>query len=287
MQEADWNDGGNDRHPNAGELTLLSQAMEDLAGLARTKFKIKHEYVGHCPAKFVETLLQVGGRINLIPEPHELGSAAIRRREIRYGHQKALWHKFTSSRAEWGGENAPPLPILRPPRGNSPPDPQRRRPGSRILRARREIVCRSAYQSFCKAISYTTGVPNWLEFAPHDGVRWSKANAMRYVWAIIIAVAIISLVALFVRQTRATFEQRARESAAASGHPWPEGSDPKNWQGVGIELSTSEIIRVKLADLLTSFWYLFVAIVVIACFAGAALAGRLKSSRRTSAQLEN
>jgi len=96
---------------------------------------------------------------------------------------------------------------------------------------------------------------------------------MRYVWAIIIAVAIISLVALFVRQTRATFEQRARESAAASGHPWPEGSDPINRQDVGIEVSTSGMICVHLADLLTNFWYPFVAIVVLACFGGAALAG--------------
>ena len=107
VQEADWNDGGNDRHANAGELSLFSQAMEDLAGLARTKFKIKHEYVGHCPAKFVETLLQVGGRINLIAKPHEMGSAAIRRREIRYGDQKALRHKITSSRAEWGERTRP------------------------------------------------------------------------------------------------------------------------------------------------------------------------------------
>jgi hypothetical protein len=111
---------------------------------------------------------------------------------------------------------------------------------------------------------------------------------MRYVWASIVTVAIISLGLLFVRQTRVTFEQRARESAAASGHPWPEGSDPKNRQDIGIEVSASEMMRVQLADLLTRFWYLFVAIVVLACFGVAALAGRLKhSSGRTSAQSEN
>jgi hypothetical protein len=117
--------------------------------------------------------------------------------------------------------------------------------------------------------------------------RLREHGRMRYVWAIIIAVTIISLVALFVRETRVAFEQRAREIAAASGHPWPEGSDPKNRQSVGIEVSSSEMIPVLLADLLIRFWYAFVAIVVLACFAGAALAGRLKSSRRNSAQSEN
>jgi hypothetical protein len=128
----------------------------------------------------------------------------------------------------------------------------------------------------------------WLESTPHDRVPCFQVNAMRYVWASIVSVAIVSLGLLFVRQTRVTFEQRAREIAAASGHPWPEGSDPKNRQDVGIEVSTSEMILVVLADLLTSFWYLFIAIVVLACFGGAALAGRLKlSSARILAQSEN
>jgi len=100
---------------------------------------------------------------------------------------------------------------------------------------------------------------------------------MRYAWASIVAVAIMALGTLFVRQTRVAFEQRARERAAASGHPLPEGS-PANLQGMGFELSGSEIARVSIADLLAHFWYVFVMLVIVTCFGVAEFAGRPPSS---------
>jgi hypothetical protein len=100
---------------------------------------------------------------------------------------------------------------------------------------------------------------------------------MRYAWASIVAVAIIALGTLFVRQTLVAFEQQVRERAAASGHPLPEGPGP-NQQDFGIELSSSEIARVSIADLLAHFWYVFVLLVIVTCFGVAAFADRRPSS---------
>ena len=66
VQGTDGDDGGNDRHGNTGKLTFFSQAMEDLAGLALRKFKVKHEQVGCCPAELFEALLRVARRINVV-----------------------------------------------------------------------------------------------------------------------------------------------------------------------------------------------------------------------------
>lgn len=96
---------------------------------------------------------------------------------------------------------------------------------------------------------------------------------MRYVWASIAAVAIILLGGIFVWQTRAFIEQRAREQAAASGHPLPEGSGAA-LQNFGVELSGSQMACVTLADFLIRFWYVFVVLVIMACFGVAAFAGR-------------
>jgi hypothetical protein len=107
--------------------------------------------------------------------------------------------------------------------------------------------------------------------------RLREHFCMRYAWASIVAIAIIALGTLFVRQTRVAFEQQARERAAASGHPLPEGPAP-NLQGIGFELSSSEIARVSIADLLAHFWYVFVMLVIVTCFGVAAFAGGPSSS---------
>jgi hypothetical protein len=113
-------------------------------------------------------------------------------------------------------------------------------------------------------------------------------KGMRYVWAGIFAVATISLGVVFVWRTSATFEQRVRKTALESCHPWPEGSDSQVRGNFGIEVSSSEMLGVKLADLLISYWYFFVAIVLAVCFGFAALVGRLNLfSARTSGHREN
>jgi hypothetical protein len=100
---------------------------------------------------------------------------------------------------------------------------------------------------------------------------------MRYVWASLIAAAIISLGVFFVRQTHVAFEQKAREAAAASGHSLQQGSD-SNLQDVGVEVSSSEMVRIQVADILTDFWYVFVVLVFLTCFGVSAFAGRQQSS---------
>jgi hypothetical protein len=107
--------------------------------------------------------------------------------------------------------------------------------------------------------------------------RLREHFCMRYAWASIVAIAITVLGTLFVRQTRVAFEQMARERAAASGHPLPEGPAP-NLQGFGFEASGSEIARVSIADLLAHFWYVFIILVIVICFGVAAFAGRRPSS---------
>lgn len=108
---------------------------------------------------------------------------------------------------------------------------------------------------------------------------------MRYVWASIFAVAIISLGVIFVLQTRTAVEQKIRK-AAASGHPLPPGSLPAG-KDIGVELSASELLAVTFADILTEFRYLCVVIVVIVCFGIAAVAGRWqRTTDQTSAPLE-
>jgi hypothetical protein len=123
---------------------------------------------------------------------------------------------------------------------------------------------------FCLAHGHTDSVGRMIG-------RLREHFCMRYAWASIVAIAIIALGTLFVRQTRVAFEQQARERAAASGHPLPEGPAP-NLQGMGFELSSSEIARVSIADLLAHFWYVFVMLVIVTCFGVAEFTGRRPSS---------
>ncbi len=95
---------------------------------------------------------------------------------------------------------------------------------------------------------------------------------MRYLLASIAAVAIIALGSIFVWRTRVAVEQSAREQLAAKGQPVPVGS-PANLEGVGLEMSSSQIAMVSFADLLVDFWYIFVPLVILICFGVAAFSG--------------
>jgi hypothetical protein len=105
---------------------------------------------------------------------------------------------------------------------------------------------------------------------------------MRYVWASLVAVGILSFAVYFVRHTRTAVEHTVRESAAASGRPMPDLSSSKK-ADVGIEMSSGRILQVSLADFLFEFWYVFVILVLFVCFGSAALVGRLSNSSRSHA----
>jgi hypothetical protein len=74
---------------------------------------------------------------------------------------------------------------------------------------------------------------------------------VRYLWATVAAICLIGLGGLFVLLT-----------------PYPAvGPD---W---GVELPSSAIWRIFLADLLLDYWFIFIPLVCIACFGVAALFG--------------
>lgn len=100
---------------------------------------------------------------------------------------------------------------------------------------------------------------------------------MRYLWATLAAAAIIALGSLFVWRTRAAVEQTARDQLAAGGKPAPADA-PRNPDGVGLEMSGPQVLRVSLADILIDFWYVFVVLVILICFGAAAFSGQRPAS---------
>jgi len=104
---------------------------------------------------------------------------------------------------------------------------------------------------------------------------------MRYVWASIVAVAVISAGFLFVRQTRAYAEKKLREQ-----HPLLADA-ASNHRDVGLEVSGSEMARINVADVLISFRYVFIVVVILSCFGTAAVFGRRQpDSGQTAAPSE-
>jgi hypothetical protein len=91
---------------------------------------------------------------------------------------------------------------------------------------------------------------------------------MRYVWASIVAVAVILAGFLFVRQTRAYAEKKLREQ-----HSLP-ADVASNHGDVGLEVSGSEMACISAADALISFPYVFIVLVILLCFGTAAGFGR-------------
>jgi hypothetical protein len=106
---------------------------------------------------------------------------------------------------------------------------------------------------------------------------------MRYFWASIAAVAIIALGSLFVWRTRVAVDRVAREQRAAKGQAVPVDS-PVNLAGVGLEMPSSQVAMVSLADLLIHFRYLLIVLVVLICFGLAAFSGLARRPLSQSSQ---
>jgi hypothetical protein len=106
---------------------------------------------------------------------------------------------------------------------------------------------------------------------------------MRYVWASVVAVAIISFGVHFVRHTHEGVERMIQKAAADSSQPMPALA-PSNNANIGIEMPSSRIFQVAVADFLFKFWYVFVLLVLLACFGTAALAGRGSKSSPSNSQ---
>ena len=71
---------------------------------------------------------------------------------------------------------------------------------------------------------------------------------MRYVWASVVAIAVIAFGVHFVRHTHEAVERMVRKAAADSGQPMPDLT-PSNRPDIGIEMSSSRIFQVAVADL--------------------------------------
>jgi hypothetical protein len=104
---------------------------------------------------------------------------------------------------------------------------------------------------------------------------------MRYVWASIVAIVVISAGYRFVRQTGVLVQTKLRKQ-----HPRLADAAPID-QNVGLELSGSEIARISVADVLISFRYVFIVLVILSCFGTAAIFGRRQpASGQTAAPSE-
>ncbi len=106
---------------------------------------------------------------------------------------------------------------------------------------------------------------------------------MRYVWASVVAIAVIAFGVHFVRHTHEAVKQMVRKAAADSGQPKPDLA-PSNRPDIGIEMSSSRIFQVAVADLLAKFWYVFILLVLLACFGTAAFVGRGSKSSPLNSQ---
>ena len=106
---------------------------------------------------------------------------------------------------------------------------------------------------------------------------------MRYVWASVVAIAIVAFGVYFVRHTHEAVERIIQKAAAGSGQPMPALAPPNN-ANIGIEMPSSRIFQVAVADLLAKFWYVFVLLVLLACFGTAALVGRGSKSSPSNSQ---
>lgn len=106
---------------------------------------------------------------------------------------------------------------------------------------------------------------------------------MRYVWASVVAIAVIAFGVHFVRHTHQSVERMVRKAAVDSGQPIPDLT-PSNRSNIGIEMSSSRIFQVAVADFLSEFWYVFVLLVLFACFGTAAFVGRGSKSSHSISQ---
>ena len=97
---------------------------------------------------------------------------------------------------------------------------------------------------------------------------------MRYVWASVVAIAVIAFGVHFVRHTHESVERMVRKAAADSGQPMPDLTQ-SNRPDIGIEMSSSRIIQVAVADFVSAHWYVFVILVLLACLRYGCTRGRL------------
>jgi hypothetical protein len=103
---------------------------------------------------------------------------------------------------------------------------------------------------------------------------------MRYVWASVVAIGLIAFGVHFVRHTRDAVERLVRKAAADNGQPIPDLA-LSNRSNIGIEMSSSRIMQVSLADFVSANWYVFVILVLLACYGTAALVGGRPGSSRS------
>jgi hypothetical protein len=90
---------------------------------------------------------------------------------------------------------------------------------------------------------------------------------LRYGLALALAVSIIGVGMVFVRQTERSIEKRARQTlreAKASGK-LPAGIDPEraNLPDIGFPLSPTEIRRLKIAHLLVDWRLILIPLVLL------------------------
>jgi hypothetical protein len=106
---------------------------------------------------------------------------------------------------------------------------------------------------------------------------------MRYVWASVVAIAVIAFGVHFVRHTHEGVERMVQKAAADSGQRMPD-LGTSNRPNIGIEMSSPRIFQVAVADFLFRFWYVFVLLVLLACFGTAALVGGGSKSSSSNSQ---
>lgn len=93
---------------------------------------------------------------------------------------------------------------------------------------------------------------------------------MRYVLASAVALLIFFAGALFVWQTQRHMQlklERAVQEAKDSGQLPAETSEPGaiDYTGLGMEVSSSEMSRIALADLLARFWFILLPLLIVIC----------------------
>jgi hypothetical protein len=107
---------------------------------------------------------------------------------------------------------------------------------------------------------------------------------MRYGVALVVAIGVIAANAFFVRQTWQSHREKVRQAlrdAKANG-TLPAGVDPEtaDTTNVGLRMSSDDLLRISLADLLVKFQAVLVPLVVLGSLGIAWLLGGGDSRRK-------
>jgi len=104
---------------------------------------------------------------------------------------------------------------------------------------------------------------------------------MRYVVALIVALVVIGAGAIFVQTTTQGLRGRmlpsleaARARGTISEEQYRDALAQESVKGFGIELPPREIVRLKVADYLSGFWFVLAPLAIALCLAVAHLTRR-------------